>query len=76
MDIMRKLPVELRWHVQKYTRHPIAQLLLDALEKSRNEIRQSVLDIVYPPLIITTIIPPLTIKYTLIHRVIFYDCKW
>ena len=76
MDLLNRLPVELHWHVQKYVRHPVAQLLLDALEKANSQVKHSILDIVYPPLIVNSLNPPLTFKYTLVHRINYYVGKW
>ena len=73
---MEHLPVELHWNVQKLLRHPVAQILLDALEKANCQLKHSILDIVYSHLIANSLNPPVTFKYTLVHRINYYTGKW
>ena len=61
---MEQLPVELHWNVQTFLRHPVAQIFLDALEKANCQLKHSIEN------------PPVTFKYTLVHRINYYTGKW
>ena len=76
MELLDNLPSELHWNVLKYMRHEVAQLFLDAPAEANKQIRHTILDIVYPPLIVNSLNPPVTIQYTLVHRIMFYTGKW
>jgi hypothetical protein len=73
---MEHLPVDLHWNVQKFVRHPVAQIFLDALEKANSQLKNSILDIVYSHLIASSLNPPVPFKYTLVHRLNYYTGKW